>query len=233
MAVNQPTVRDRSRSPERPWLSRLTRTGPSWPRHRLTATARPVSSTSLAPPNMAAGTVETSGTATSAGRVTVTDRTVAAVSFAGSSGRVPSGSSGVARVSRQNAASCSWPVWAAAKPRNEAPTGSSSPPAAAWRRSSVMIRQETPSTTRWWMTRVSSRPSQTACSITPAAGSSRAIAVSRSGAIRPAARGPVGGTVSVPSKQARSRSCRSSSFCRMLSRAGLVRPAGVRHDIDW
>ena len=90
MAVNQPTVRDRSSSPVRPWPSRLTSTGSSRPRQRLTATARPVSSTSLTPPYMAAGTVDSSGTVTSAGRLTVIERTVAAVSTAGSTGRSPS-----------------------------------------------------------------------------------------------------------------------------------------------
>jgi hypothetical protein len=63
-----------------------------------------VSSTSLTPPNIAAGTVDSSGTVTSAGRVTVIEQTVAAVSAAGSTGRSPRSGPGSASVARQKPA---------------------------------------------------------------------------------------------------------------------------------
>ena len=226
VVVNQPTVRDRSTPParcpatcsSRPWPSSSTSTALPASRHSPTATASPVSSTSLTEPWNAVGTRDSSGAVISGGSETVCVRTVAAVSRA-SRGLVPSSGSGPSSCASQNGSSAerSTDDSAVAQRRNDVATGTGSSLAASRATSSAMIRHDTPSTTRWWITSSSRSGKRTAHTMRPSRGASRAAARRSSFASSASATitstVPDGGTSSVHSSvnRARSRSWWSTS----------------------
>ncbi|CAM5641208.1 hypothetical protein STENM327S_00344 [Streptomyces tendae] len=165
--VNQPTVRDRSapstRCSSRPCPSRSSSSSGPPCRQRAQARANAVSSTSFTSAWKAAGTRVRTASVTSAGRVTVSRPAVASRSLAGSSGRRPGGGPADRRTSCHHAASATQADLTASsvrrcdQRRSEVPTGcrAGSRPAErasyASARSGMRMRQETPSTTRWWM----------------------------------------------------------------------------------
>ncbi len=195
--VNQPTVRVRSvpSSGSRPCPSTSTRSAAPVPGRRwATAPASEASRTSCAPQWNAAGARFSTAAAVAPVSVQERRRRVAAVSVSGSGVRVPSWGAVVSSRAVQPASSAvraapvAWAARRSAHRRKDVPTGSSSgtsPEAAASQaacRSGARMRQDTPSTTRWWATRAS-RPvrcgpasTHTARTITPAAGSSLAAA---------------------------------------------------------
>ncbi len=153
------------------------------------------SSTSCTPVWKAPGAVPSRAAVSSGGRVRTSRPVPVTVPVVGSSAGVPVSSLCQAGSSASRCGAEASAASSSDQRRTEVPTGASSTgrsastasPAA--RRSGSRIRQETPSTTRWCRTS-SSRPgvcspasSQTAFSITPAAGSRRRRAAAASAAV--------------------------------------------------
>jgi hypothetical protein len=209
MLVNHPTVRERSMSSKissRPWPSRSKRTPEACSDERLrrqwaTANAKAVSSTSLMRPWKSAGTCVSSAEVSALGRLSVRRRAVATVSRAASSGRWDSSGSDAPTMDCHNGSSASRRAESAsafrrsAQCRRELPRGPSLARSLrcaarqASSRSGTRMRQETPSTARWWI--VSRRrpgcalpaSNHVACSMRPASGSRRAAAAREASAM--------------------------------------------------
>ncbi|NCL74697.1 hypothetical protein AIIKEEIJ_02142 [Rhodococcus sp. YH1] len=156
-------------------------------------------SPSLTLPWNSAGTAVSSASVSAAGMFTSRRCTVDATSTAGSNARPPSSGSGPSSTDRHSSSSArrsgaraaSTRPWA--QRRSDVPTGGSatSCPAATWphatARSGSRIRQETPSTTRWWATTSSTpgrspgpKSNHTNRSTRPSVGASRSSAASSS-----------------------------------------------------
>lgn len=198
--VNQPKVRASSGSkpavsatnrPSRPCpSSSMCANVWSWPRsrrHLASATASPVSRTSLTPAWNLAGISPSSAAVASGSTETARLRSRATVSVPAGA-RLPSGPSGPGRGRWKAARSGANPAVSRScvQRRNEVPTGGSSSGTPdvncrqAVARSSMRIRQDTPSTTTWCTTTTSCRAArrQTARSITPWSGSIPSVASS-------------------------------------------------------